>query len=317
MAPITAWTTVGRGDIITLQEDYMKRPITFYSEGHQLIGDLYLPDDISSEDERAGVVLCHGYTGVKDLYLPDMARYLNQAGYLAMTFDYKGWGDSEGPPNRLASYSRVADVQAAITFLGLQAEVDAERIGILGVSYGGATVTWVGAVDPRAKCIISVVGVGHGARWMSRVRRPDEWFDLLDRSKEDRERRVMTGQSEFAERSELIMTDRASTELAGAQRRNNPAAVNTIPWEYIDDTLAFNAEWIVDKVSPRPILFITTDNDRTVLPEESERLYAGAKEPKKLVVLKNYSHYEMYTEPALGEVMAATLDWLDQYLPAR
>ena len=82
-----------------------------------------------------------------------------------MTFDYKGWGDSEGQRSRLAPYSRVADVQAAMTFLGLQPEVDPERIGLYGTSYGGATVSWVGAVDPRAKCIVSVVGVGDGIRW--------------------------------------------------------------------------------------------------------------------------------------------------------
>ena len=38
-------------------------------------------------------MLCHGYTGVKDLYLPDNARVLNEAGYVVLTFDYKGWGD--------------------------------------------------------------------------------------------------------------------------------------------------------------------------------------------------------------------------------
>ena len=35
-------------------------------------------------------MLCHGYTGVKDLYLPDNACVLNDAGYVAMVFDYKG-----------------------------------------------------------------------------------------------------------------------------------------------------------------------------------------------------------------------------------
>ena len=57
------------------------------------------------------------------------------------------------------------------------------------------------------------------------------------------------------------------------------SAVNTLPLEYVDDTLGFNPEWVVDKIAPRPILFITTDNDRLVPPEESENLYARA-EPK-------------------------------------
>ena len=156
----------------------MKRAVEFYSEGFKLCGDVYTPDDLGPGERRAAVLLCHGYTGVKDLYLPDNARVLNEAGYVSMTFDYKGWGDSEGSRSRLAPYSRVMDVQAAMTCLGLQAEVDPEKIGIYGTSYGGATVSWVGAVDHRAKCIVSVVGIGNGARWMSRVRRVDEWFDF-------------------------------------------------------------------------------------------------------------------------------------------
>ena len=150
----------------------MKRAVEFYSEGFKLQGDVYTPDDLAPGEQRAAVLLCHGYTGVKDLYLPDNARVLNEAGYVAMAFDYKGWGQSEGvSPLRLAPHSRVSDVQAAMTFLGEQPEVDENRIGIYGTSYGGATVCWTAAIDQRAKCVVSVVGIGHGARWMSRVRR--------------------------------------------------------------------------------------------------------------------------------------------------
>jgi dipeptidyl aminopeptidase/acylaminoacyl peptidase len=121
-----------------------KTPVTFYSEGVRLVGDIYYPDDLGPSERRAGIVLCHGYTGVKDLYLPDNARVLTEAGYVVMTFDYKGWGDSGGARSRLAPYSRVADAQAALTFLETLPEVDAQRLGIYGTSYGGATVVWTG-----------------------------------------------------------------------------------------------------------------------------------------------------------------------------
>ena len=296
----------------------MKRAVEFYSEGFKLCGDIYVPDDILNGETRSGILLCHGYTGVKDLYLPDNARVLNEAGYVVMTFDYKGWGESEGKsPNRLAPHSRVADVQAAMTLLGLQPEVKEDSIGIYGTSYGGATVSWVGAIDQRVKCIVSVVGIGHGARWMSRVRRMDEWFDLLERSKIDRENRALTGKSEMVERADILLPDRQSAELAAAARKDNPAAVGTIPVEYVDDTIGFNPEWIVGQISPRPILFITSLDDRLVPPEESEQLYANAGEPKKLVVLEGVGHYEVYAEPAFSEVMKETLAWYQTYLPAK
>jgi dipeptidyl aminopeptidase/acylaminoacyl peptidase len=295
----------------------MKTPITFYSEGHKLSGDLYLPENLPKGEKRAGIVLCHGYTGVKDLYLPDNARVLNEAGYVVLTFDYRGWGASEGTRSRLAPLSRVADVQAAMTFLGLQEGVDENRLGIYGTSYGGATVVWTAAIDSRVKCVVSCVGIGNGARWMRSVRRPDEWVDLLARSKKDREARVLTGKSEYVAREEVLLPDRQSAELAAAARKNNPNAVGTIPLEYIDETLQFHPEWVVDKIAPRPLLLITTDDDRLVPPDESEALYAKAGEPKKLVVLKGWGHYEVYAGRAFEEVMGETLAWYQKYLPAR
>tara|TARA_A100001037_G_scaffold181685_1_gene162767 strand:+ start:294 stop:1190 length:897 start_codon:yes stop_codon:yes gene_type:complete len=293
-----------------------KQPVSFYSEGHKLDGDLYLPEGLATSDIRAGVVLCHGYTGVKDLYLPDNARVLCEAGYLVLTFDYKGWGKSEGTRDRLAPYSRVADVQAAITFLGAQPQVDEDAIGIYGTSYGGATVVWTAAIDQRVQCVVSVVGVGHGQRWMRSVRRPDEWVDLQERSKNDRVQRTMSGESERADRSEILLPDRQSAALAAAARKNNPNAINTLPLDYIDETLQFHAEWVVDKIAPRPVLFITTDDDRLVPPKESISLYEKAGEPKKLINLKGYGHYEVYVEPAFSEVMTPTVEWFQNYMPA-
>jgi hypothetical protein len=291
--------------------------IEFYSEGVTLVGDIYAPDGLASGERRAGIVLCHGYTGVKDLYLPDNARVLVDAGYVVMTFDYKGWGNSEGSRSRLAPYSRVADVQAALTYLATLPAVDPDRLGIYGTSYGGATVAWTAAIDERVKCTVSVVGIGHGARWMRSVRRPDEWHDLLERSRRDRAQRALTGTSEFVPREEILLPDRQSAELAAAARRNNPAAVSTIPLEYIDETLQFHPEWIVDRIAPRPILFVTTDDDRLVPPEESLALHARAGEPKKLVVLHGYGHYQVYAEPAFSELMREVVAWYGEHVPAR
>jgi fermentation-respiration switch protein FrsA (DUF1100 family) len=92
--------------------------------------------------------------------------------------------------------------------------------------------------------------------------------------------------------------------------------VGEVPLEYIDDTLGFHPEWIVDKIAPRPVLFITSDDDRLVPPEESESLYSHAREPKKLVVLKGWGHYEVYAGEAFRQVIEPTLAWYREHLPA-
>ena len=292
----------------------MERPVQFYSGGVRLAGDLYVPDDASATNKRPGVVLCCGYTGIKDLYLNDMARRFAASGYVAMTFDYKGWGMSDGPRLRLAPYSRVEDTQAALTVLSIQPEVDANRLALYGISYGGSTATFTAAIDPRAKAVISVTGVANGARWMRRVRTPWDFRQLVERGDRDRQQQVLSGVSELADRMEVLQHDPQSAEIAAKARAGVRGAAMQVPLEFVHETLGFNPEWVVDKISPRAALFITSDADELVLPEESEELYRRAGDPKKLIVLRGFGHYEVFVPPAIDQVIAESVAWLRQHV---
>lgn len=292
----------------------MERPVTFFSGGCRLAADLYTPDGLAAGARRPGVVLCCGYTGVKNLYLDEMARRIANAGFVALTFDYKGWGQSEGQPLRLAPYGRVEDTQAALTYLSLQPEVDPERLGLYGISYGGSTAAFTAAVDARARAVVSVTGVGNGARWMSRVRHPWEYRELVERATRDRAQQVVTGESELADRADVLMMDPQSVAISAKARAGRPGASMQVPLEMVHETIGFNPEWVVGQIGPRASLFITSDRDELVLPEESVAMYERAAEPRKLVTLRDYGHYEVFTSPALDEVMAEALAWYRQYL---
>jgi len=294
-----------------------KEPVSFYSEGMKLQGDVFLPDGLKPGEKRAGIVLCHGYTGVKDLYLPDNARVMVERGYVVLTFDYKGWGESEGPRGRLDPYGRVADSRAAVTFLSLRPEVDASRIGAFGTSYGVATVVWLAAHDERVKCVVCSVGVGHGRRWMRSVRTPDQFADLLAVSEKDRAQAVLTGKSGPTKREDVLAVDRKSAILANEARKKVAAAATDIPLEFIDETLHFHPEWVVDKIAPRPVLFVYTGDDRIAPPEETLSLHAKAGEPKKLVELPGYGHYEVYSGAPFDGLMREMVAWCEKWIPAR
>lgn len=292
----------------------MEQSTIFYSGGCKLAADLYQPDGLAASDIRPGIVLCCGYTGIKNLYLDDMARRLSAAGFVALTFDYKGWGQSEGTPLRLAPYSRVEDTQAALTYLATRPAVDSRRLGLYGISYGGSTATFTAAIDPRVKAVVSVTGVGNGARWMRSVRTPWEYRELVARSLADREQQVRGGVSERADRADVLKLDPQSQEISARTRASRPGASMEVPLEMVHETLGFNPEWVVDRISPRAALFITSDFDELVPPDESIALHARAGSPKKLVVLSGYGHYEVFTPPALDEVMAEAVPWFREYL---
>src|SRR3990167_8349182 len=140
----------------------MQRKENFYSDGNKIAATLFIPDDLNESEKRPGIVLCHGFTCIKELILPDYARRFAAAGYVALAFDYRGFGDSEGERGRLIPSAQVADIRNSITFLETLDEVDPERIGLWGTSYGAANVIQVAGIDPRPKCIVAQVGFGDG-----------------------------------------------------------------------------------------------------------------------------------------------------------
>lgn len=284
-------------------------PRHFFSEGVRLAADIYSPPGPVPAAGRPAVVMCHGYNGMKHLYLPDAARRLAARGYVVLCFDYKGWGQSEGPHRRLDPYGRVADVRAALTILAAEPGVAPERIGLFGWSFGCATAVWTAAVDSRVKAVVGVVGVGDGERWLRSVWSQEEWQRLEADACDDRLERARTGNSRFVERGRILFLDPASRSKAGAARSAGGVTSDEIPLEYFDETLAFRPEWIVDKVSPRPLLLISCSEDRVSPPQEMQKLFDAALEPKRLVKLDGYDHYDVYAGAAFDLVMDETLAW--------
>ena len=158
-----------------------ERWVTFYSEGSRIVGNLFLPDDMHNAKPRPGIVLCHGFTGVRQLSLRDYAQRFAAAGYVALIFDYRGFGDSEGPKWRLIPLEQVDDIRNAITWLGTQPEIDAEQIGLWGTSFDGAHVPNVAGIDARVKAAVAQVGFDTGERFLLSVRSDAERAELRAR----------------------------------------------------------------------------------------------------------------------------------------
>ena len=167
-----------------------ERWISFFSEGSRLIGNLFLPAGMQPGEERPGIVLCHGFTGVRQLTLPEYARRFAEADFLALIFDYRGFGESEGPKWRLLPLEQVDDIRNALTWLAAQPEVDPQRMGLWGTSFRGAHVPYVAGIDTRVKAAVAQVGFDTGERFLLSVRSESERADLQRQLEEDRRLRV-------------------------------------------------------------------------------------------------------------------------------
>src|SRR5690242_1598985 len=112
----------------------MRQDVEFEAGGVTLRGWLYTPDDASGPVPT--VVMSHGFSAVKEMYLDRFAEAFAAAGLGALVYDNRDFGASDGEPRQeIDPWAQVRDYRDAITYAGTRAEVDADRIGIWGSSY--------------------------------------------------------------------------------------------------------------------------------------------------------------------------------------
>ena len=293
------------------------KPITFYSDGLKIAGILAMPE---GDGPCPGIVIPQGTVGLKEHYRsPVICGLLAQAGYAALTFDYRGFGESQGPREEIVPLAQVQDIRDALTCLAAQPRVDATRLGLLGFCWGGTHSAYVGAIDPRARCVATVGAIGDGTRWLRSLRQCWEWKEFLCRIEADRTKRVLTGSSERVRFGEVVIGSPKAKE--GRQRIIAEIAPASPPYRTADVTLQtaerileYRPEQFVAQLAPRPLLIIHGAEDDLAPLEEAEALYAAAGEPKKLVVFQNAWHHDVYLDPLFRNVMDATLEWFDKWL---
>jgi hypothetical protein len=290
-----------------------EKKIQFFSREQKLAAIIFLPDQ--AKERAAGIVLCQGYTGTKELFLPQLAQAFCRAGYPSLVFDYRGWGESEGERGHLLPLEQVEDIRNAMTFLGTHEMVDPERLGLYGTSFGGANVIAVAAIDKRAKCIVANLPIGNGKRWLRSLRRLWEWRQFLQLIAEDRDNRVLSGISRKMKAFDIVPLDPTIQEAMAAAVKDGLLQEDEITLESAEAIMAFSPEDVVAQISPRPILFIHAGADNLVSSEESQILYERAGEPKKLVIVPGVTHVDFYLGEAFGQVTSMSLDWFTRYLP--
>jgi cephalosporin-C deacetylase-like acetyl esterase len=167
----------------------MRRDIEINAEGTILRGWLYLPQ--GAKGRVPVVVMAHGFSAVKEMYLDRFAEVFSQAGIAALVYDNRNFGASDGEPRQeIDPWQQVRDYRHAITWVMSRAEIDADRIGVWGSSYSGGHVLVVGAIDRRVKCVVSQVPLVSGSRNLKRLIRADMMAGVRKQFDADREARL-------------------------------------------------------------------------------------------------------------------------------
>ena len=119
-------------DIINCMHTY--KDVKIPANGKNLDGTLYIPSD--KEGPVPGVVIFHGRGSRKARYT-DRAEALADAGFMTLIFSFRGCGESEGDFGEQTPSMGYQDAQAGFDFLMEQENLDKERVGVYGGSFGG------------------------------------------------------------------------------------------------------------------------------------------------------------------------------------
>ncbi|HEX8183265.1 MAG TPA: CocE/NonD family hydrolase, partial [Blastocatellia bacterium] len=79
----------------SLPQGISSRRVNIWSDGTRLSGDLFYPATMKAEDKLPAIILCHGWGGVREHLNRAYAPQFAAAGFVVLTFDYRGWGDSD------------------------------------------------------------------------------------------------------------------------------------------------------------------------------------------------------------------------------
>ena len=129
--------------------------VTFKTQyGFTLAADLYSPKQLNDQTTKrlSAIAVCGPFGAVKEQCSGLYAMTMAERGFITLAFDPSFTGESSGEPRRTASPDiNTEDFLAAVDYLAMREDVDAEKIGIIGICGWGGIALNAAAIDPRIK----------------------------------------------------------------------------------------------------------------------------------------------------------------------
>ncbi|HEV8725934.1 MAG TPA: alpha/beta hydrolase, partial [Candidatus Binatia bacterium] len=213
-----------------------------------------------------------------------------------------------GERGNLICLEQVQAASDGLTFLAKHPNVEGDRIGMIGSSFGAAIAVYAIGVDKRVAASISSGGWGDGARkFRGQHPTPEAWKKFTDMLAEGKKHREQTGKSLMVPRYDIV-------PIPEKLRRNMSAgSIMEFPAETAQSMNDFRADDQVGNISPRPLLLLHSANDSVTPTYESIEMFKRAKHPAELHLLSDVDHFTFNEEnPRLTRIVA---DWLERYFP--
>lgn len=287
----------------------MRREIDIPSDGETLKGVLVTPD--TGAKRHPLVVMAGGWCYVKEIVLPEYAEEMVRRGIAVLRFDLRNLGESTGEPRQhMDPWEQIEDYRNVISHAERLAEIDADRIAVWGISYSGGHALILGATEPRARCVVSIVPVIDGYRTLQLVHGYGAYrFNRLQEAiLEDRRKRAAGGERAFIPhntpdpQNEMVTWPFKSSHefFSRAAATFAPRYQNRSTLESTESLLNYSVAPFLSRLIGTPVLMVVVEQDNHTPWELQLEAYNSIPSPRKeIVVVKQVTHIGLYSDKSL------------------
>lgn len=294
--------------------------VLFDSHGQRLVGDLYLPANHTPGTRHPAVVITGAWTTVKEQMPRRYAIELADRGFVALAFDFRHWGQSEGDRRQYENPTlKTEDIVAAAAFLATRPEVDPARIGGLGICASAGYMAGAAAASEHLRSLTLVAPWMHDAEMVERVYGGPEGVAALIAESREADRRfretgvaTMRPAAGAAEESAVMVDAPYYTERDRGLIPEYVNRFNVASWE---PWLTYDAVVIADDLDAVPVLIV--HSDAAAIPQGVRAFYDRLTGDKREVWLEGVSQFDFYDDDrAVSQASDAVADRLRDTLSA-
>jgi fermentation-respiration switch protein FrsA (DUF1100 family) len=275
--------------------------------GTAIVANLFRPPGFDAKRKYAAVVVTHPFGGVKEQTAGLYAVRLAEEGFLTLAYDASYQGESGGEPRLMeVPAQRLDDISCSIDFLVRHPQVDADRIGSLGICAGGSYALCNAATEMRVKAVaaVSLFNLGEARRegmgtisYEERIKRLRDAADARSREARGEPARLVPvvpdNPDGFTEKTPLLY--REGYEYYRTPRAQHPNSPNRYMLSSLPLQMAFFPFEQLDTISPRAVLLIAGSKADTLF--WSEQASQKCRDPKELYIVHGATHIDLYDRP--------------------
>jgi hypothetical protein len=258
---------------------------------------LYYPASYQPGRRYPAVLIGGSWTNVKEQMSATYAEKLSERGYLVLTLDFRGFGESEGEPRQYESPDRkVEDFKSALSWLESLPEADADRLAVVGVCASGGYLSRVASGDKRVKALATVAAWIHDGEAVKLIYSGQEGVQQrLQAAREAKQRYQQSGQATLVPLASD--SDPQAAMFGPFDYYLNPGrgalpawnkGFNVMSWE---DWLTYDPTTIAKGIQV-PTLMI--HSDEAVLPDYAKRFFNEIPHPHKELYWTEGNQFDFY-----------------------